>query len=189
MIFELQSANDNFKSIVTSWASAKRKVSDNIGLKVDNKGDCRIAMVQENDSIFTVEIELEKIASLKAKLSLIASQLPLKVQWLQTVNYVMRYDLDRLIAQNAVATRKVSEGTYRLLWDAGHSYGLFLAVVHDVKKTLNIVDNMDFSPAVFHSDLCGPKFIPKLLRLASEVIEEATEYAKHGMADVKFSEE
>jgi len=189
MVSKLQSANDNLKAIVKSWASTKRKASENINQKDDNKNDCRIAIVQENGSIFTEEIELEKIATIKAELSSIASQLLLKVQWLQTVNCVMKYDLYRLIDQKVVATGEVPEGTYRLLWDAGHAYILFLAATHNVQKTLDIIDNMDFSPAVFHSDLCGPKFIPKLMQFASEVLEKATEYAMHAVADVKFSEE
>ena len=163
MIFELQSANDNLKSLVKSWTSTKRQVSENIDEKDDNKDDCRIAIVQENGSVFTEEIELEKIASLKTELSLIASQLLSKVQWLQTVNYVMRYDLDRFSVQKVVATGEVPVGAYRLLWDAGHAHILFLAATSNVRKTLDIIDNMDFSPAVFHSDLCGPKFIPKIV--------------------------
>jgi hypothetical protein len=189
MVFWLQLANDNLKSLVKSWVSTKRKVSENIDQKDDNKDDCRIAIVLENGSIFTEEIELEKIASLKVELSLIASQLLLKVQWLQPVNYVMRHDLDRFSTQKVVATGEVPEGAYVMLWDAGHAYLQFLAATSNVRKTLDIIDNMDFSPAVFHSDLCGPKFIPKLLQFASEVIEKATEYAMHAVADVKFSEE
>ena len=51
MVFWLQLANDNLKSLVKSWASTKRKVSENIDEKDDNKDDCRIAIVQENGSI------------------------------------------------------------------------------------------------------------------------------------------
>jgi hypothetical protein len=76
-----------------------------------------------------------------------------------------------------------------MLWDAGHAYLQFMAATSNVRKTLDIIDNMDFSPTVFHSDLCGPKFIPKLLQLASEVLEKASEYAIHAVGDVKFSEE
>jgi hypothetical protein len=101
----------------------------------------------------------------------------------------MRHDLERLVVQNAVATGKFPKGTPRLLWDAGHAYLQFMAATSNVRKTLDIIDNMDFSQATFHSDLCGPKFIPKLLQLASEVLDKATEYAMHAVADVKFSEE
>jgi len=184
MVCELQSSNDNLKLLVKSWFNTKRIVSEN----TDQKDDCRIAILQENGSIFTEEIELEKIASLKAKLSLIASNLLPKIQWLQTVDYVMRYDLGRLIDQRIVAAGEVPESTFARLWNAGHAYLKFLVVISNLKKALGIIDNMDFSPAVFHSDLCGPKFIPKLLQFASEVLEKATEYAMNVVAEVKFSE-
>lgn len=188
MIFRLQSSNDNLKSLVKSWTSTKQQVSENIYQKDDNKDDCRIAIVQENGSILTEDIELDKIASLKTELSLIAKELLPKVQWLQTVNHVMRYDLDRFNVPKVVATGEVPEGAYVMLWDAGHAYLQFRAATSNVRKTLEIIENMDFSPAVFHSDLFGPKFIPKLLQLASEFLNKATEYALHAMGDVKFCE-
>lgn len=189
MISELQSSNDNLKSIVKSWASTKRLISENIDQQNVDKDGGRIVIVRENGAIFTEDVELEKIASLKAELTLIASELLSKVQWLQTVNYIMRHDLDRFSVSKVVATGEVPEGTYLLLWNAGHAYLPFMAATSNVKKSLDIIENMDFAPAVFHSDLCGPKFIPQLLQLSWEVLERATEYAIHAMGDVKFSEE
>ena len=148
-----------------SWASTKRQVSESIET-----------------------IEFEKIASLKAELTSITSELLSKVRWLQTVNYIMRHDLNRFSVSKVVATGEVSERTYLLLWNAGNAYLQFKMATNNVKKTLDIIENTDFSPEILHSDLCGPKFIPKLLQLASEFLEKATKDAIDAVDNVKFSE-
>lgn len=186
LIFKLQSTNDCLKSLVKSWASTKQQVIETFAQQDDIKDICKIAIVHVDGSLFNEDAELEKIASLKAELRLIANELLSKIQWLQTVSNMMRHDFT---VHNVVATREVPEGTCMLLLDAGHAYRQFMAATSNVRKTLDIIENMDFSSAVFHSDLCGPKFIPKLLQLASEVLEKATEYAIHAVGDVKFSEE
>jgi hypothetical protein len=76
-------------------------------------------------------------------LSLIASNLLSKVQWLQTANCVVRYDLDRFSVQKVVANGEVPEGTCMLLWDAGHAHLQFMAAEEKTEVVTRLaVENM-----------------------------------------------
>jgi hypothetical protein len=186
MIWELQSVNDGLRELVKGWASVKPRVNEHIDQQGDNMAAGLIALVQGNGSRFEEGIELQKIASLNVGLRSIVNGLLSKVQWLQTVNSTMR--LVRMSVHNVVATGEASDETFLMLWEAGTAYLQFQTATSLLRKALGIIDNIDFSSTIFRSDLCGPKFIPQLLQVASEFVEKATKDAIDAMVHVKFIE-
>lgn len=170
VIWELQSVNDGLRELVKGWTSVKPKVNENIG----------------QQGGFEEAIELQKISSLNVCLKSIVNGLLSKVQWLQTVDSTMRQV--RMSVHNVVATGEVSDETFLMLWEAGTSYFQFQTATTFLRKALEIIDNIDFSPTIFHFDLSDPKFIPQLLQVASEFVEKAAKDAIDAMVHVKFSE-
>jgi hypothetical protein len=177
VISELQSVNDGLRELVKGWASVKPRVNEHIDQQGDNLG-----VGQRFEEV----IELQKITSLNVGLRSIVNGLLLKVQWLQTVDSTMR--LVRMSVHNVVATGEASDETFLMLWEAGTAYLQFQTATSFLRKALEIIDNIDFSPTLFHSDLSGPKFIPQLLQVASEFVEKATKDAMEAVRRVKFSE-
>ena len=183
---ELQSLNDDLKALVKICASVKPQVNKNIDQQ-DDKTDVRLTpLVHCNGLRFEEVVELQKIAWLNVRLDSIVNGLLLKVHWLQTVNSTMR--LDRMSVHNVVATGEAPDKTFLMLWNAGAAYLTLQAVTSSLEKAQQIISNLDVSIAIFNSDLSGPKFIPKLLQLASEFLEKATKDMIDAMGRVKFSE-
>jgi len=185
VISELQSVNDGLRELVKGWASVQPRVDENIDKQSDNIAVGLNSHILQGNR-FEELIELEKMASLNVGLRSIVNGLLSKVQWLQTVNSTMR--LVRMSVHNVVATGEASDETFLMLWEAGTAYLQFQAATSFLRKALEIIDNIDFSPTLFHSDLSGPKFIPQLLQLASEFVEKATKDAMEAVRRVKFSE-
>lgn len=187
VVQELQSVNDNLKKLVQEWVNVKTRGKETILKQGDDAAVGLIVLVQGNGLLFDEQSELEKVASLKVRLRLIINELLSKVQWLQTVNSTMRQI--RMSAHNVFESREVPDETFLMIWNAGKAYFRFQEATYSLKKALEIIENTDFSPTIFHSDLCGPKFIPQLLQLSSEFTEKATKAAMDGMSSVGFTRE
>jgi hypothetical protein len=184
----LQEARDvdeivrSISEIAVRWAGMKAEASETIGQQVESPNAKLQENASDNKTIFVKEDEFLKVALLKRDLNKLSLNLK------ETNNETEKlYNILQSAESNSQYLAPFEDGmTYWLAQISSRAIAKANALV---VKTLEFIQDIDFSPNTVRYDLSGPRFLPKLLLGQSEKIEEAAIEMRFAARALKESED
>ena len=178
----LKGAADSLEALSDRWAKTSAK---NQRLQIESDSFKGKEIFQADGSRFVEAEELQKVVRLKNDLKACYNGLPEKIQWLTEAMAAIRK------ATLNYHDKSVLKSLYEL--ETSHIYAEKFYDFHEVtvplRKALDLLESMDFSPDVVKADIMGPKFTAKLLHEVSEKVKNASGCARIVATMLWFSEE
>jgi hypothetical protein len=173
---ELDEAGRALRSTAVTWGTIRVGAHQTCERQVEGTTGNPPANSPEEKNLILPEEELLKIARLKRKLSALAE------------NSKELEQLTQKLAQSDFShVALYEEGLIAVSLEGSGAKSISKAN-EILSKTLNFIRDIDLSPNVVNGDLCGPKFIPKLLLNAGEKLEEAAGQTRLTAYALGFSE-
>jgi negative regulator of replication initiation len=179
---DVDEIGSSISEIAARWVDMKAEASDAIGQQVENPNANLQENASDNKTLFINENEFRKVAQLKRDLTGLSMNLK------ETKNEVekLQNSLQSSESNSQYSAPFVDGNTIWLVGIGSKSIGNANELV---AKTLEFIQELDFSPDTVRHDLAGPKFLPKLLFGQSEKIEKATSEMRFAARTLKESED
>jgi len=184
----LQEARDvdeigrSISEIATQWAGMNAETSDAVGQQVESPNANLQENASDNKTLFINENESGKVAQLKRDLT----GLSMNLKETKNESEKLQNSLQSSESNSQYSAPIVDGNTIWLVGIGSKSIGNANELV---AKTLEFIQELDFSPDTVRHDLAGPKFLPKLLFGQSEKIEKATSEMRFAARTLKESED
>ena len=178
---EIQRASQILKALADRWSGAEVR-----GPKPGPKPPMRIPFA-EKGNLALKEGELEEIAQLKHEMNALAESYGRTGMLLaagdESAMAAIRPIVGKTPSKAVVGDRhKIIVNDWRAAYDSSKVSRL-------IRRALDILDRIDFTPASAKAELRGPRFSPKYLLSASELLDKAAEVAKESTGLVRENEQ
>lgn len=184
---ELQKASQILKTLADRWANIEVKAPEKAGRYMGCEDLNETASIQYEGVLFMEgEVEPPEISRLKRDLKNLADDFGETGDWLAKA-----MEGSWKVAQHLIKNPEIADvlgERHRIIandWQAAYLSSLTSKLI---LRSLDILEMVDFSPAVIRTDLSGPRFFPKYLYSASELIDRAADTASESATLVHDNE-
>ena len=173
----------DLKKLAVRWAEAKIGAVENGGQQEESEEDSASFSDQSNGCQFVEDRELAELAGLTRGLKGLSGDFAGMRPWLNDAE-----EINRRVSGLSASDPTLLISCTIILSTEQEALQNFLLTTSLLTKGVGLLESRDFLPADVHDDLSGPRFIPRLLLVASGMVNNGANAARAG-ADLIHSNE